>query len=294
MANPARRENARGIFLAVFRPPGEGGAEAISRESEYLLPLLLNQPSGRDFHPESHAKAAHPSAHRTEIETQMTPPTSTTAVGAAALWASVLLFTAPADGAFTLADIQNWTGVPAGPEVYEAVLVIDWSDGSVPLAWGYRWYASEPKRGSDMLNAIVGADPVLIVTGVEGGFVDSITYGERTQTGLPVQPFTYWQYWVNNEVIEGTPANNYDDAAHVLPPNGNPYEGEGSGRWVTSSTGLHERPLANGSWDGYVYGNFGETDGPLEPMAAPMVPEPGTLVLAAGALGWLFRRRVGA
>lgn len=221
----------------------------------------------------------------------MTQSTSTTAVGAAAFWAGALLFTAPADGAFTLADVRNWTGVAAGPDVYEAVLVIDWSDGSVPLAWGYRWHASESKTGADLLQAIVGADPVLHVTGIEGNFLDSITYADRSQTGLPVQPFTYWQYWVNNAVIEGTPANNYDDAAHVLPPNGNPYDGEGPGQWMASSTGLLDRPLANGSWDGYVYGNFGETDGPLEPVAAPMVPEPGMLALATGALVVLFRRR---
>lgn len=220
----------------------------------------------------------------------MTTTSSTTTVGVAAALALAALFAAPADGAFTLADVQYWVGAPAGPAVHEAVLVIDWNDGSTPLAWGYRWQAEETKTGVDLVAAVVGADPRLNAVGAEANFVTNFTYDGRSQTGLTEQPFTYWQYWVNNAVIDGTPENGYEDAAHVLPPNGNPYDGDGPGAWVASSTGIIDRPLADGSWDGFVYANFGESDGPLEPVAAA-VPEPTGLALAAGAMVLCFRRR---
>lgn len=286
-ANPAPAEECVNGFT-VLRPPGEGGAEATSRESEYL-PLRCSCVSKHRLTWRSWGTP--PSAHRTETETNMTTSTSTTFVGAAGVCAGVLLFTASAYGAFTLSDVQFWAGVAPGPDVNEAVLVIDWNDGSTPLAWGYRWLAGETKTGADMLSAIVGADPLLEVEGVEGNFVMSVAYAGRIQINLPVQPYTYWQYWVNNEVIEGTPDNFFEDAGHLLPPNGNPYDGDGLGKWVASSTGLMDRPLANGSWDGFVFGNYGETAGPGEPVAAPVVPEPAVLSLLAGVGVWRLRRR---
>lgn len=212
--------------------------------------------------------------------------TRTTFVVAAVL--SCAAFITSSHAAFTLADIRLWAGVPAGENTYEAALVIDWSDGSAPLAWGYRWSAAESKTGADLLSAIVGADPRLSTS--DGSFVSFFTYDangdgtpERRQTSLNDPPYTFWGYFVNNAVIDATPPD-YDNAAHILPPNGNPYDGEGPGAWVSSSTGYLERPLADGSFDGWVYAVWGETSGPLEPVAALPIPEPLTLALAAPAL----------
>jgi hypothetical protein len=97
---------------------------------------------------------------------------------------------------------------------------------------------------------------------------------------------------VNNAVIEGTPPL-FADAGHVLPPNGNPFATEVPGTWVFSSTGLAGRPLADGSWDGWVYASD-PLNSPREPVAA-VVPEPATAaLLMAGPCLWLAcRRRAG-
>lgn len=210
----------------------------------------------------------------------------TTIVAAGAL--AYAAFITPSHAAFTLSDVRFWAGVPAGENAREAVLVIDWNDGAAPLAWGYRWPAAEAKTGADLLNAIVGADPRLSVSG--GDFVSFLRYDangdgipERSQASLNDPPYTFWGYFVNNAVIDGTPPT-FEDAAHVLPPNGNPYDGAGPGAWVSSSTGYLDRPLADGSFDGWVYANWGETSGPLEPVAALPVPEPLALTLAASGL----------
>ena len=59
---------------------------------------------------------------------------------------------------FTFDDIEFWVGTGAN----RAALVIDWVEGSTEppaLVWGYRWDGTA--RGSDMLTAIVAADPRL-------------------------------------------------------------------------------------------------------------------------------------
>jgi len=89
-------------------------------------------------------------------------------------------------------------------------------------------------------------------------------------------------------VIAGTPPL-YLDAAHVLPPNGNPYAPENPGSWFVSTTGLAGRPLADGSWDGWVYASD-PAPGPGAPVAAP-VPEPSGPALLLGAWLWALRRR---
>ncbi|MDB6069483.1 MAG: hypothetical protein JWL81_654, partial [Verrucomicrobiales bacterium] len=89
----------------------------------------------------------------------------------------------------------------------------------------------------------------------------------------------YLNYFVNNNQQPG----NYNDGAapagaHVMPPLGSPYDEAGPGAWVSSNTGVTGRPLADGSWDGWIY-----SDGvavPSVPVNAPVpVPEPGSAIL---------------
>ena len=188
----------------------------------------------------------------------------------------------PARSAVTFADLTLWAGSAPGDGVRQAALVIDFADGSPGLTWGYRWPATETRSGQDMLTAILGADPTLMVDSTV--FPNSISYGSRARSfsdnGTP--DFTddlYWGYWVNNDVTFdfNDPSRN----GHVLPPLGNPYA---EGHWVESSTGLATRPLANGSWDGWSYGKY------LTEPGSP-IPEPATTGLVAILLICLRGRR---
>ncbi|MFN0126224.1 MAG: hypothetical protein ACKV19_06010 [Verrucomicrobiales bacterium] len=223
-----------------------------------------------------------------------------TALAGAAACACAVVSPAPLDGAITLADIDNWIGSAPGQGVSQAVLVIDFGYGGAPpgapsLAWGFRWLTAEPRTGRDMVAAVVAADPRLTVTGLEFGFVDTIGYDANLDgtidfrhPGFDPASGRYSVYWVNNAVIVGTPPL-FSDAAHVLPPNGNPYADKSPGTWVVSTTGLAGRPLADGSWDGWVFAADPAAP-PREPVAA-IVPEPSVTLLVAAAACWGWRRR---
>lgn len=204
-----------------------------------------------------------------------------------------------AEAALSFADVGLWAGAPAGAGVNEAALVIDWRDGAAPLVWGYRWLETEAKTGQDMISAVLALDPRL---GVQNfGFIDGWSFN-TDQTGAPerLRTFsdqgtpsflddTYWGYWVNNAVYYHP--TDFLQNSHIVPPattvipNGNPYAAVSPGSWVESPTAASQRPLVNGSWDGWAYGVFG-----TQP-AAP-VPEPGTGGIAAlGLLALLTRRR---
>jgi hypothetical protein len=195
-----------------------------------------------------------------------------------------------ARSAITFADVPLWAGVPAGPGVSEAALVIDFRDGSPALLYGYRWSEQETKTGLDMFQAILGADSALQVDSVF--FPNSISRGARSRSfsdnGTPLNYLddSYWGYWVNNNVFYHP--TDFNQNSHVVPPAqgvvplGNPY---GGAPWVESSTGSAARPLVNGSWDGWAYGVYGTQPG------AP-VPESATAwTLAAGAFLLIRRRR---
>lgn len=193
--------------------------------------------------------------------------------------------------AISLSDIQLWAG--SGPN--QAALVIDWGDARPALLWGFRWADGLSPTGNDLLRAIVGVDSRLRVPGLNAGtnFISTMEYDadgdglyERSQTGS-LGP--YWGYVVNNDVY-------YDPVdfhlnAHLLPPNGNPYAG---GAWVDSSTGILDRPLANGSWDGFAFGAFSFTTflGPQPGLPIAAVPEPAALwVLGSVVIIGQRRRR---
>jgi hypothetical protein len=214
-------------------------------------------------------------------------------VGLVMLWLSSL----SASAAVTFADIAIWTGAPQTATTAQAALVIDWSDGQAPLVWGYRWEPADgEKTGRDMLTAILGADNRLTAQGTN--FLSDFSWDANTD-GTPERfkpgwnGSEYWAYFVNNDVYYHP--TNFLLNGHIIPPattvvpNGNPYSAMAPGTWVSSSTGVVQRPLVNGSWDGFVY-NTGIT-GPLEPVAASPVPEPSTSLLALGLTMLLGRRR---
>lgn len=196
-----------------------------------------------------------------------------------------------ARSAISFTDIRLWAGAAPGEGINEAALVVDFHDGSPGLIWGYRWSAQESRTGQDMLDAILGVDGSLNVDNTF--FPNTISYGARTRSFSDngTETFTddtYWGYWVNNDVYYHP--TNYLLNSHIVPPAtevvplGNPY---GPGHWVESSTGATGRPLVNGSWDAWSYGEFLTQAG--EPVAA--VPEPGAAVLLAAGAVWILTRR---
>ena len=205
--------------------------------------------------------------------------------------ASVLLMTAAAGrGAVSLADVRVWAGSPAGPGVSEAALVIDWRDGTPGLVWGYRWPSVESRTGRDMLEAVLGLDPGLTVDSTF--FPGTMAWGGRSRSYDDAGTASYlddryWNYWVNNEVY--LHPTDFMQNGHVVPPAtvvvplGSPF---GSGRWVESPTGLADRPLVNGSWDGWAFGEYG-----AQPGVPVAVPEPGVWGMVVGGLGLLGMRR---
>ncbi|MBP7948808.1 MAG: hypothetical protein KA004_04065 [Verrucomicrobiales bacterium] len=207
-----------------------------------------------------------------------------------------------AHAAFAMTDITHWTGIADGPGVAKAAVVIDWNDGQPPLAWGFRWDASLRQTSQDMLAAILGADPRLSVQGLAGGFLSHLGFDadldgnpERFRPGFNGSTGEYWLYAVNNDVYFHP--MDFGLNSHIVPPNttvipnGNPFAATSPGHWVTSSTGVNGRELADGSWDGFVYRTFAETNaGPAEPVAVS-IPEPTASLLMLLALAPLVRRR---
>lgn len=221
---------------------------------------------------------------------------------AGALYCSAILTLIPGPTAsattFLMSDVTTWIGPAAGPDQNKAVLVIQWPGQSTGWAWGFRWSAAESKTGSDLLQALAGADPRFSFTG--SGFISDLRWdadlngaAEWSFPGYNATTGEYLNYFVNNNQQPG----NYNDGAapagaHVMPPLGSPYDEGGPGTWVSSNTGVAGRPLADGSWDGWIYSDGAAV--PLLPVNAPLpVPEPGSamLILTSAFLTRLRRRR---
>ena len=217
-------------------------------------------------------------------------------VGATSL-ALAFAVTTNISAALSATDLNVWVGPSAGPGINEAVLVVEWADGAPGLAWGYRWPATQNATGRDLLAAVIGTDARFRADGLGTGFVANLSFDadrngapERFHPGFDPVTTEFWNYFVNNDVYYD-PAD-FTKNGHVVPPAtsvvslGNPYA---EGRWVSSSTGVLDRPLVHGSWDGFVYAAM--SNGPLEPVAAPPIPEPASCLLAALALALSGRRQ---
>ncbi len=88
---------------------------------------------------------------------------------------------------FTASDVTFWIGSGAN----EAVLIVDFQDGSgtSSYAWGFRFDGTT--TGEAMLNAVADADPNFALV-VGGGFLNDITY--NSHAGLGGNP-DYWSTW---------------------------------------------------------------------------------------------------
>ena len=184
-------------------------------------------------------------------------------------------------------------GPDAGAGVSQAAMTIQWP-GQNAWTWGYRWQSSESKTGVDMIAAFVTAsNGAFTASGLESGFITDLQWQGNSFPGFNAGTGQYLQYFVNNAQVE----NNYNDGAsttggaHILPPLGSPYDEGGPGEWVASNTGALGRPLADGSWDGWIYAAFGDA-GPGPSLNAPAaIPEPASLLLVAGGSLALLRRK---
>ena len=209
-------------------------------------------------------------------------------------WALAYLLASPSHAAISFADIQLWAGSGSN----QAAVVVDWSDGQSPLVWGYRWTDGASPKGSDMILAILGLDSRLSFSGTDflsnfGFDADLNGTKDRFKGGFNGTTGEYWRYAVNNDVYNHP--TDFLLNSHIVPPNttviqnGNPYAATSPGTWIDSSTGVLDRPLVNGSWDGFVYSVFGGA-GPALPIPASPIPEPSSL-LALGMVTLLMRRK---
>ena len=215
---------------------------------------------------------------------------------------SVLLFvySSGAQGlAFT--DIDFWVG--SGSQ--QAALVVDWNDGIHPtsIAWGFRW--DGVATGEEMLTAIVNADSRLFAKVTLPGsfgvsligmgydldgdgfslsdgtlFTDGLAISGGSDTAYALDPddhyregwFSagYWSYWIGS---------------------GNPYDG---GSWGFSGSGMSDRVLTDGSWDGWSFAAAPTWDGGVPDPFVPAqqeVPEPATVFLMGAGLAAMATRR---
>jgi hypothetical protein len=164
---------------------------------------------------------------------------------------------------FSFNDIEFWVG--SGPN--RAALVIDWDEDShdpPALAWGYRW--DGVARGSDMLQAIVAADPRLfaklgrsrsnpdIVFGLgydangDGQFaIDDGTVFDDAGIAYTADP--------TDGVVTADPDDFYAEGWlagfwHYGVSSANPFDG---GIWADSLLGMSSRTLADGAWDSWAF-----------------------------------------
>ena len=195
-----------------------------------------------------------------------------------------LLAAAPAAAdVVTFADIEFWVGAGAN----EAAVVIDWADGRDPLARGYRWDGAA--FGEDMLRAVAAADARLRVDLAPpdpafGTFVTAVGYDRDGDGFSPADPADSYE-------VSGDFVTDFRFWEYFTAPDSPYTAADGAGEWTSASTGISQRVLTDGSWDGLQFGNFPNPGAALA-QAAP-VPEPATalLVLAACGAAGLLRRR---
>jgi hypothetical protein len=176
-------------------------------------------------------------------------------------------------------DIDFWVGDGAN----RSALVIDWhgtftTDNS--LAWGYRWDA--PRKGIDILTAIVTADPRLYVRmGPVSGFGTGVF-------GIGYDANNDGEFAINDDTVTfdaaGIAISEPADGATSLDPKdwyaegwfvgsfwnygiatSSPFDG---GSWTRSGSGITNRNLADGSWDSLAFTPINTQNNAQNPIAA--------------------------
>jgi len=174
-----------------------------------------------------------------------------------------LLVTMPIVAApFSFDDIEFWVGEGAN----RAALVIDWVESSTEppaLAWGFRWNGSA--RGSDMLAAVVAADPRLFaklggtranptaVYGLGYDANDDGAFGIDDGTEFDAAGFAF------SGPADLAGATDREDFYaegwftgfwHYGVASANPYDG---GNWSDTPVGMAGRMLTDGAWDSWAF-----------------------------------------
>jgi hypothetical protein len=142
--------------------------------------------------------------------------------------------------------------------------VLDFKNGPVPQSYAFGYRYSGAKTGGDMLDALVADVPTFTANtqtfGNFGRFMIGLGFDGKFQDNSPPNPNAFWAYWLAEDGLN----------------------------WATSDFGLDGRPLANGSWDGWTWGqDFNNFPGPAPstPFLSADAPEPGSGLLALIALG---------
>ena len=179
-------------------------------------------------------------------------------------------------------DLQSWVGSGAN----ESILVIDWNDEIAPIsvAWGFRWDGSA--TGRDMLNAVKAADSDLFEA--SGGYNntggDSTVYGFGYDADGDGGSFvvtalgTETGYAVDSD-------DHYSEGWEVAGFWG--YSSSTNGSTWAYVTGVSDRALSDGAWDGWSFGaaSAGWSGGD------PTVPVPEPITIGLLGLGCLFLRK---
>ncbi len=206
-------------------------------------------------------------------------------------------FIAFTTSAATFDDVQFWVGTGAN----QAALVIDWNDGKAAesLLWGYRWDGAA--TGFDMFQAIVSTDSRLYAhlgnyawgVAVLGLGFDLNGNGNFSVT--PALGFDSAGFYYSTEPDDTRVATEAGDH-YVEAWNTGFWEyfnkTTAADEWVSASSGMADRTLTDGVWDGLNF-NLGFAwpgAAPSEPIAVTAIPEP--TALAFGLIGGIcFWRR---
>jgi hypothetical protein len=191
----------------------------------------------------------------------------------------LLASTTFAQNPFSFDDIQFWAGTGAN----RAALAIDWYENQLEppaLVWGYRWDGTA--HGSDMLTAVIAADPRLF--GKLGGSrgdpnaVYGIGYDANGDGRFAIDDDTVFDaegfaFTGPADLAMATdPADFYAEGWftgfwHYGVASANPYAGAG---WSDIAVGMASRELADGSWDSWTFSpRFNFASFAENPAAAP-------------------------
>lgn len=235
-------------------------------------------------------------------------PVSSLAVCAASLLALTASLHAQVVSGFSDLEFTIGTGAQ------QAGIVIDFRDGSEPLAWGYRWDGA--LTGQDLVRAVTQADPRLFSLVAESSFGDvlvGIGY-DQDSDGFDTTPALGSLTQVTESLggyirsedpnLSASTDALADDFTAIeaedswasgwstgfwslwVPDSSGNAPVEAGGGWDSASVGFTTLGVNDGDWIGWSWAPGFASAEPGVAIAAP-VPEPATFALAAALLAVL-------